>query len=276
MAFLGGLTVLASLLFYQWIVSSYQIGTGSIKLLEQIAYIILALVLIGVSLVLAGVTRYLRRCPGENGTKKSLLTGIVISLALNDRRSFRAFILASLLYGLFLAFVSGFLVYQPLGRFSETYGVTVPSMLPVICCGPFGQMPQFVVYVTQHFAILIIPVNLVLLSVVSWLVGLNAAIATYAYANRRGLSDTRWLGGIGSIIGLFTACPTCAGFLLLSLFGLSGAVSLSLTLASLQGVFVAVGIPVLVASPFLALRKSSAAQACAHASGKVKAVPASP
>ena len=254
-SFLGGLTILTSVLFYQWILSSYPIGTRSIRLLVQSAYVVLALVLVGVILVLTGVTRYLMRSPRENTATNSLLSGIVISLALNDKRSFRAFILGSLLYGLFFAFVSSFIVYQPTGGFSETYGVSVPSVVPVICCGPLGQMPQFVVYLTQQFAILIVPVNLILLVAVSWLVGLNAAIATYSYANRSSNPRTKWLGGLGAFVGLFSACPTCAGFFLLTMLGLAGAVSFALTLSSLQAVFLAVGFPLLLLAPVATARR---------------------
>ncbi len=250
-SFLGGLTVLTSLLFYQWIISNYPIRTGRIELLEQTAYVVLALILAGVSLVLAAVTRYLMRGARENGTKHSALTGIVISLALNNKRSFRAFVLASLLYGLFFAFVSSFLVFQPSGRFSETYGVSIPSMLPVICCGPIGQMPQFVVYLTQQFAILIVPVNTILLLVVSWLVGLNVAIATYSYTNQSPSARGKWFGGLGAIVGLLSVCPTCAGFLLLTMLGLAGAVTFALTLSSLQVVFLAVGLPLLLLTPII-------------------------
>jgi len=246
---LGGLSVLASLLFYQWIISNFPIGTGKIELLQQTAYVVLALILVGVGMVLASVTRYLMRSPRDNDKKNSLLNGIIISLALNDNRSFRAFVLASLLYGVFFAFVSSFLIYQPFGRFSETYGVSVPSMQPVICCGPLGQMPQFVVYLTQQFAILIVPMNAILLIAVSWLVGLNVAIATYSYTNQSPSVRGKWFGGLGAIVGLFGVCPTCAGFFLLTILGLAGAVTFALTLSSLQVVFLAVGLPLLLLTP---------------------------
>jgi len=237
------------LLFYQWIISNFPIGTGKIELLQQTAYVVLALILVGVGMVLASVTRYLMRSPRDNDKKNSLLNGIIISLALNDNRSFRAFVLASLLYGVFFAFVSSFLIYQPFGRFSETYGVSVPSMQPVICCGPLGQMPQFVVYLTQQFAILIVPMNAILLIAVSWLVGLNVAIATYSYTNQSPSVRGKWFGGLGAIVGLFGVCPTCAGFFLLTILGLAGAVTFALTLSSLQVVFLAVGLPLLLLTP---------------------------
>lgn len=191
----------------------------------------------------------------RNSGTNSPLTVIILSHALNDKQSFRVFVLGSIIYGIFFAFVSSFLVYQPLGSFSESYGVRVPSMLPVICCGSLGQMPQFVVYLTHQIAILIVPVNLILLFTVSWLVGINAGIATYAYKNRASNVRPQWFGGFGAIVGLFTACPTCAGFFLLTMLGLSGAVTFAVTLSSLQAVFIAVGLPLLLVAPVLTARK---------------------
>lgn len=252
---LGGLTILVSLLFYQFILSSYPIESRNLVLLERTAYVVLALVLAGLLLSLAGATLYFMRGSSKYNTTEPSLTVKVLSLALNDKRSFRAFVLASLFYGLFFAFISSFLVYQPIGGFSKTYGVNVPSILSVVCCGSFGQMPQFVVYLSQQFAILIVPANLVLLFVVSWLVGLNASIATYAYKHRSGSVGSQRVAGLGAIVALFTACPTCAGFFFLTMLGLTGAVTFALTLSSLQSMFIAIGLPLLVISPVVTARK---------------------
>lgn len=266
---LGGLVVLASLLFYQSILYNNPVTTQDIQLLVGAAYVVLALVLFGVSVVLMGVTRhFIRRSPSDR-TFDSSLTRILLSLTLKDSRASRAFVLASLLYGIFFAFTSGFLVYQPVVRFSETNGVRVPSILPVICCGPLGQMPQFVIYLTEHFAILVVPVNLILLVTVSWLVGLNVAIATYSYENRTNYG-VRWIGGLGAIVGIFTACPTCAGFFLLTMLGLAGAVTFALTLSSLQIVFLGLGLPMLLLTPMTTARRSRNGQtiSCAVSSHK--------
>jgi hypothetical protein len=262
--------VLVSLLLYQSMLSSYPMETRNIELLDQAAYVVLAMVSAGVCLSLAGATCYFRLSSQKNGSTKSSRTEIVLSLILNDKRSFRVFVLASLVYGIFFAFVSSFLVYEPLGGFSATYGVNVPSMLPVICCGSLGQMPQFVVYLTQQFAILIVPVNLILLFGVSWLVGLNVAIATYSYKNRLSKVRSNWFGGFGAIVGLFTACPTCAGFFFLTMLGLAGAVTFALTLSYLQAVFTAVGLPMLLLTPIVTARKvpSEWATSCAFVGNK--------
>ena len=256
-SFVGGLTALAVLVLYQSTLSRYPVQTRNIEMLNEFAYVVLALVLTGVCLSIVGLTRYFMRSSLKNGTAKPPFIVLVLSLALNDKHSFRAFVLACLMYGLFFAFVSSVLVYQPLGHFSETYGVMVPSVLPVVCCGPLGQMPQLVVYLTQEFAILIVPMNLILLLTVSWLVGLNVAIAMYSYKNRSSNVRNGWFSGLGACVGLFTACPTCAGFFFMTMLGLAGAVTFALTLSSLQVVFTAVGLPMLLLTPFMAARKIS-------------------
>jgi len=252
---LGGLTILASLSAYQSILSRYPLDSRNIELLERSSYLVLFLVFTGLCVALIGATRFFMRSSSKNRETKPSLTVMVLSLALNEKQSFRAFVLASLIYGLFFGFLSSFLVFQPLGRFSEANGANVPSVLSVVCCGPLGQMPQFVVYLTEQFAILIVPVNLILLFAVSWLVGLNAAIAMYAYKHRAGSVGSRWMGGLGAIVALFTACPTCAGFFPLTMLGLTGAVTFALTLSSLQSLFIAIGLPLLMAAPIVTARR---------------------
>ena len=260
---LGGILAVGSLLWYQIDAgSSSVIGTSNIALLEATAYSLLALELIGLIAVFLGLTLHLRgtRPEKNSGRESSLMTQL--SMIVGDGRSARIFALTSLTYGLFFGFVSSTLVFQPGLPFSEEYGVTVPSILPVLCCGSFGQMPQLILYFTQHFAILVIPANLILLFTVSWLVGLNGAIASYAYSNRSKSGGAKWVGTVGAIISLLTACPTCASFFLLSMAGLSGAVAFALTLASLQTVFISIGIPLLAITPILASR-----QMCRTATG---------
>jgi len=271
-SFLGGLTALASLLLYQSTVSRYPVQARNITMVNEFAYIVLALVFAGVCVSLGALTRYFMRSSLKNGTTKLPLTIIVLSQALNDKHSFRAFVLACLMYGLFFAFVSSLLVYQPTGHFSETYGVLVPSVLPVVCCGSLGQMPQLVVYLTQEFAILVIPANLILLLAVSWLVGLNVAIATYSYKNRSRNHRNSWFSGLGACVGLFTACPTCAGFFFMTILGLAGAVTFALTLSSLQIVFLGLGLPMLLLTPITTARKYRQGQTayCTVSSYKVK------
>jgi hypothetical protein len=261
-ALLGGVTVLASLLVYQSIVSMHFVQLQNIAILQAVAYLILALTLLGLFVCLFGVTRYLMQNVSLNGGHASSLTAKTLSLALNDKRSFRVFVLSGLAYALLFGFFSSFFVFQPLGIPSAPNGFHVPSALAVLCCGSLGQMPQFVFYLTQQFAILIIPVNLILIIVVSWLVALNAGISAFAYRNRPKSAGARWLVGLGAFVGLFTACPSCAGFFTLAILGLTGAVGLALTLSSYQTLFILVGLPVLLLTPILASRHVASDPAC--------------
>jgi hypothetical protein len=251
---LGGSTILASLLFYQSILSNFSVQTRNIEFLQLTAYFVLGLVLLGIVVTLWGATSYFMRIRSKNDPGTSL-TAIGLSLALNDKRSFRVFVLSTLMYAVLFGFFSSFFVYQPLGILSETTGAHIPSAFAVVCCGQFGQMPQFVIYLSQQFAVLIIPANLILLVTVSWLVGLNAGIAAFAYKNRSQMPRGRWLTGFGAVVGLFTACPSCAGFFLLTTVGLTAAVGLALTLSSLQSAFIAIGLPMLLAAPILTARR---------------------
>ena len=250
---LGGLTVFASLLFYEGVLSNVPVQTSSIEFLQLTAYSVLGFLLLGLFLALSGATTYFARIRSNNRSTISL-TARSLSLALNDRRSFRVFVGASLFYGVLFGFFSSFVVFRPVGFFSDNYSASIPSANAIVCCGPLGQMPQFVIYLSREFALLVIPANLILLVVVSWLVGLNAGIAAFAYANRPKTAAGRWFIGLGAVVGLFTACPSCAGFFLLTMLGLTGAVGLALTLSSLQTVFIAVGLPILLAAPILAAR----------------------
>jgi len=63
----------------------------------------------------------------------------------------------------------------------------------------------------------------------------------------------------GAAVGLFTACPTCAGFFLAESIGGIGATTLAVALTPYQALFIAVSIPLLVAMPFffaIRLRKA--------------------
>jgi hypothetical protein len=259
----GSTLVFGSLLIYEILVgNSSVIRSDDIGLLETTALITLGLIVVGLAFTFAGITHYLIRVSSRSsaGVTWSPLTHL--SVILREKRSLRVLGVVALGYGFFFAVVSSTLVFQPGLSFSDTYGVGVPSMAPVICCGPVGQMPQIAVYITQQIALLLVPVNLILLFSVSWLVGLNAAIASYTFANRPRAAGNRWITGIGAFIGLFTVCPSCAGFFFFTTLGLGGAVGLALRISSLQTIFVAASIPVLLVTPILASMGRWSVQGC--------------
>jgi hypothetical protein len=123
-------------------------------------------------------------------------------------------------------------------------------------------MPQFVIYITQSLALLVVPINVILMFSVSWLVGLNMAVTAYAFRNGPRIEGIQLMSGFGSFIGLFAACPTCASFFVLTVIGLAGAESLAISLASFQGVYAGTGILVLILAPILASKRVSRQPAC--------------
>ena len=102
--------------------------------------------------------------------------------------------------------------------------------------------------------ILIIPLNVILATIVSLLVGFNVALSIFAFRVKKSLQTktTSLAAGIGATSGLFVGCPTCAGSLISALLGIgvvgAGGASASV-LAPFQTVFIAASIPALVVAP---------------------------
>jgi hypothetical protein len=113
-------------------------------------------------------------------------------------------------------------------------------------------MPKIIVYLTEHVGLQIIPINLVLQVTVSYLVGLNTAIAVSAFTISK---KERGMSTIGSIVGLFIACPTCAGSFLSIFIGTASGIALSIALTQMQTLFIAISIPVLFVTPYIMAKK---------------------
>ena len=175
-----------------------------------------------------------------------------IAAATWNQRSRRIFAAVFVSYGAFFSLASGALVYQPSLSFSYHYGVDVPSAEISPCCDAPGYMPRILVYLTDNTGLQIVPLNAVLQAAVSYLVGLNAAVAASAYSLSR---KSRGAGGIGAAAGLFVGCPTCVGTFLSAFLGTAGGIALGAALVQLQTLLIAVTIPVLLATPFLLARR---------------------
>ncbi len=181
---------------------------------------------------------------------KDLLT--IIALITWNSKSRKILVLVFVGYGIFFSLASGTLVYQPEVNFAIHYGATIPSGFVAPCCDEPGYMPKIIVYLTEHIGLQIIPINLILQIIVSYLVGLNASIAVSAYTiSKKG----RGMTTLGAATGLFIACPTCAGTFLSIFIGTASGIALSIALAQLQTFFIAMSIPVLIATPFIMAKK---------------------
>lgn len=185
-----------------------------------------------------------------NQTDDKILT--IIAKSTFNSKSRKIFVASFILYGIFFSLTSGTLVYQPEVIFSYHYNVDVPSVHITACCGDPGYMPKLIVYMTEHWGLQIIPINLVLQVVVSYLVGLNVALAVNAISISKKAGG---LSGIGATTGLFIACPTCVGTFLSLFVSASSAIAFTLAITQLQTIFILITIPVLLATPFIMGRK---------------------
>lgn len=260
----GTALLTGSLTCFQLLSNLIAVGALNTILLSESGYAVLTLLVIGLASSIGGFTRLLRSI-GRDSSRISAPTIHTISVATRERPYSLIFAFSAATYGIIFALTSGLLVYQPGVIFSRTYGVAVPSTVEVICCGAFGQMPQFVIYVTQSLALLVIPINVILMFSVSWLVGLNTAVTAYAIRNGPRIEGIQLMSGFGSFIGLFAACPTCASFFFLTVIGLAGAESLAISLASFQGIYAGTGILILILTPILASNRVSKQLACSLA-----------
>ena len=222
----------------------------------QIAYTYLGVLLVGGALVVVGAKLLVARRIALMKTKglAPLSPGWILPYVLSQKLYGRYFALSSLLYGLFYAFVTSIIVYQPTVDFVSAYHASFPSALIGPCCGPLLYSPVLTVYVANHIGLLILPLTMILLMVVSVLVGLNFALAAFAFNNRVRSQGRSWVGGLGAAVGLFTGCPTCAGLFFANILGGTGAVSFATLLSYYQPLFIALSIPVLVGTPYLISR----------------------
>jgi hypothetical protein len=188
-----------------------------------------------------------------------------ITAAFSNRNYWKIMIVAAVGYGIFFGFLSQILVYRADVSFTER-GIEVPSLDLIPCCGAVGYMPMLTIYITDHFLILIIPLNVILATIVSLLVGFNVALSIFAFRMKKSLqTKTSLAAGIGATSGLFVGCPTCAGSLISALLGIgiagAGGTSASV-LAPFQTLFIAASIPALVVAPFLSARSIRSASSC--------------
>ena len=205
-------------------------------------------------------SEYIRTSSSPSNSLISFITG-----TFSDRNYWKIMILAAVGYGIFFGFLSQILVYRADVSFTERE-IEVPSLDLIPCCAAPGYMPMVTLYITDHFLILIIPLNVILATIVSLLVGFNVALSIFAFRLKKSLqTKTSLAAGIGATSGLFVGCPTCAGSLISALLGIgiagAGGTSASV-LAPFQTLFIAASIPALVVAPFLIARSIRSASSC--------------
>ena len=216
--------------------------------IQRIAYGFYITLVAAFGAIAFGMYRYHKEKVESKGSDLST----IIALTTWNSKSRKIFVATFIGYGIFFSLISGTLVYQPEVNFAIHYGATIPSGFIAPCCDSPGYMPKIIVYLTEHVGLQIIPINLVLQIVVSYLVGLNAAIAINAYTISKKGSG---MSTIGAATGLFIACPTCAGTFLSIFIGTASGIALSIALSQLQTLFIAISIPVLIVIPYVMAKK---------------------
>ncbi|HJW20159.1 MAG TPA: hypothetical protein VJ571_06345 [Candidatus Nitrosotalea sp.] len=181
----------------------------------------------------------------------------IIANAIHNKRSKQIFITSAIGYGLFFAFTSGIIIYKPDINATD-YGFPQPPHIELSpCCDLPGYMPMIFAFFTEHIGLQIIPLNLLLLVMVSFLVGLNFALSSTVFSIAKSGGK---LGAFGAVTGLFVGCPTCAGTVFTMLFGFgAGATTFTLFLTSfeaqIQTIFIAMSIPILFVTPIIMAKK---------------------
>jgi hypothetical protein len=259
-ALLGLLFAVVGTLAYSYDLVSVGIPKpGAAAGLIPVAVAYFALLLGCIGLVIYDVWRTIRaRAAAErNKGVVPISPAWIIPYVLTHKKYRKYFAVSTVLYGAFYAIITSMIVYQPTVDFAQAYAVAIPSVqvTPVFSAPPLS--PVVTVYLANHVGILLIPMTVVLLVATSLLVGLNFALAGFAFGSRAKGVGRGWVGGLGAVVGLFTGCPTCAGLFFANFLGGTGAVSFAAILGYYQPAFILLSIPVLLGAPYLTSRSLS-------------------
>ena len=244
---LGFISITILFLLYSRI-EDLSVTSELIESLNRLAVGFYVLLLISFGSVAYGLYRYHQR---KAVKKQGGLLSIIAQTTWNNK-SRKIFVATFVAYGMFFSLTSGLIVYQPEVIFSHHYDAIVPSAHINACCGEPGYMPEIIVYITEHVGLQIIPINLVLVVMVTYLVGLNTSLAVSAFSIVKRSSG---LSSVGATTGLFIACPTCASTFFAIFVGSSSVVAFTVLLTQLQTLFIGITIPILLVTPLIIARK---------------------
>jgi hypothetical protein len=214
------------------------------------------------------------RSPSSSSSlSKPSIISIIANVA-GNRSSFKIFLPVSIGYGVFYSIVSSMLIVRPEG-FHHSMGIIAPYAM-IMTHGPVGYAPSIALAITDYVGLLIIPINLVILCVVSALVGLNAILLAYAFINRprknalqadgsHRLDGSPFMVGVGASSAIFAVCPTCASLYIFGILTGSFASTITSFGVAFYGLFAAISIPLLLISPIVtafSIRKALRLNAC--------------
>lgn len=228
--------------------------------LMNLANAVLTIIFLSLLFVGYGIYRIFKAEQRLKTNTNSLMS--YITAAFLDNKYWKVMAISAIIYGIFFGFLSQIFIYRYDISFSEQ-GITVPSVNVIPCCNMPGYVPMLTVFPTDHFLIMIIPINIILAVIVSVLVGFNISLALYAFKLEKAQNTKRvsFVGSVGAISGLFVGCPTCAGSLFSMLLGYSLGTTMAV-LAPFQTLFILISIPSLILAPFLIGRRIRSRYSC--------------
>ena len=228
--------------------------------LMNLANAVLTIIFLSLLFVGYGIYRIFKAEQQLKTDANSLMS--YITAAFLDNKYWKVMAISAIIYGIFFGFLSQIFIYRYDISFSEQ-GITVPSVNVIPCCNMPGYVPMLTVFPTDHFLIMIIPINIILAVIVSVLVGFNISLTLYAFNLEKAQNTKRvsFVGSVGAISGLFVGCPTCAGSLFSMLLGYSLGTTMAV-LAPFQTLFILISIPSLILAPFLIGRRIRSRYSC--------------
>ena len=234
--------------------------------LTVILFLIGSLITIGYGVYRICLSQKMKQVQSVN-TKRDIIMmtlPVIVDIISQRRRYQVVFVIVLLAYALLFALVSQIVIFKPGVSFSKIYQVAIPSWIITPCCNLPGLVPTFTAYLSDDLIIFITPLNLILTIILSTLVSVNITLALYMFQTSRSknTANNSCFSSVGIAMGLFTACPTCAGTFFSTLTGLitagtSGALATASTtsfIAPFQVLFIVISTSVLLVSPYLTIK----------------------
>jgi hypothetical protein len=250
-AVIGLFSLILAFIIYSRLTTPSEQTTMIIPELKNLAYAILAITFASLASIGYGIYRILKAQQQIVNTGSTLY---YIAKVFSDNKYLKIMVISSIGYGIIFGFLSQIFIYNNNISFMEQ-GILVPSVNIVPCCNIPGYVPMFTAYLTDHFLVLLIPINIILAITVSVLVGINFALSVYTLKlTRMSKNKVSFMQSIGLTGGLFVGCPTCAGSIFSTLLGFSAGTTIA-ALALFQTLFIAITVPALIITPFLIIHK---------------------
>jgi hypothetical protein len=202
----------------------------------------------------------LTKCLNRDSKGNSVsICGILFDI-IHSKRSLLFFLTSFFVYGLFYVIVSSTLIIRPEGGISHMYGIEKFPYMIMMQYGPLGYTPAISVYLNDILGIFIIPTTLTIIITISGLVGFNVVTSIYAIKMYRlenkskslqKKNRAKFISVVGTVTGLFAACPSCASLYLFNAFAGSLSTTVASFAVSYYALFLLISIPLLVITPLI-------------------------